>query len=111
MDFLNKCIAHHFKTQDGKSVFFPWSSLGKGYILPDKAKKEAVAQFLKIFYVVAVIAIIISILTGLTLLIPVVVVAAIWFWAHTNMLTKGLATTEDKKGTKKPDAKSDTKPE
>jgi hypothetical protein len=99
MDFLDKCIAHHFKgAGDHKTAFFPFLSLTGGYILPDSAKKNAISQFLKIFYIVFAIALVISILSDFALLIAVLIIGGLWYWAHTSMLTKGLPTTDKKKG-------------
>lgn len=42
-----------FKTaEDGTSLFYPNGVLGKGYILPDAAKKQEIRKKLKVFYII-----------------------------------------------------------
>lgn len=93
-DFLDKCIAHHFKATGDKTAFYPWATFSNGFILPDHAKKATVTQFLKVFYIVFLIAVVISLLSDFALLVAVVVIGGLWYWAHTSMLVKGLSSTE-----------------
>ncbi len=92
-DYFDKCIAHHFKINGEKTAFYPWATLSNGFVLPDNAKKAAVTQFLKVFYIVFLIAVVISLLSDFALLVAVIVIGGLWYWAHTSMLVKGLPST------------------
>lgn len=103
MDFINKIFAPLFKKHDSKNAFLPFGSLSKGYELADKAKKDKIDQFLKMFFIVGVVALIISILVGFELFILVVVVLAVWYWAHTTSLVKGCKSFKPRKAPVKKD--------
>lgn len=99
MDFINKCFGSLFKkTYDGKASFHPWGGFGQGYVLPDETRKSKIMQFLKTFSIITVIALVIGILSGLELFIVILVIAAIWYWAHTSSLVKGLSTVSNSSG-------------
>lgn len=106
MDFLDKIFAPLFKKHDGKSAFLPFGTLSKGYELAGKAKKDKIDQFLKLFFIVGVIALLISILLGFELFVLVVVVLGVWYWAHTTSLLKGCKSFKPRK----PAAKKDDTP-
>lgn len=97
MDFLNKLFAPLFRKHDGKNAFLPFGSFAKGYELPDKAKKDKIDQFLKMFFIIGVVALVISILVHFELFVLVVVVLGVWYWAHTTSLVKGCKSFKPRK--------------
>lgn len=53
MGFLDGVIGAYFKNDpQGRTVFFPWGSPGKGYIAPNVRVAEALRRTLKIFFIV-----------------------------------------------------------
>ena len=38
--------------RQGRWVFYPWGALGKGYVLPDEARKDRIRQFVKRYLLV-----------------------------------------------------------
>jgi NADH:ubiquinone oxidoreductase subunit 3 (subunit A) len=83
--------------RDGKDIFYPHGILGKGYVLPNSAKKEEVRGFLKRFYLVSLLLIL---LTGSTvgwaanvILIPPLL---LWYYLRVKRLLKEVMPTAEK---------------
>ena len=56
MGFLDALTANSFKKDaSGKTVFYPWGVLGKGYILPDQETENKTRAFIIRYYMVCLI--------------------------------------------------------
>jgi hypothetical protein len=82
---------------EGKTLFYPWGVLGKGFILPNSDKKQEIRRFVKLYYVVSLPLVL---LTGITVgwlysfaLVPPLI---LWYWLRVNRLLASVSTTTEK---------------
>ncbi len=51
--YFEGLVAGNFKTAaDGQRLFYPWNVWGKGYVLPDAHAEQRIRKLLKIYYMV-----------------------------------------------------------
>lgn len=87
-----------FKTDDeGRIFFYRCGIFGKGYILPDEAKKQQIRRFVKLYYMVSLPAIIATgIIVGWVYSFFSIPLFFLWYFFATARLLKGLAVTGER---------------
>lgn len=79
----------------GDTIYYPWGVLSKGYIIPDKKLEDRIRTFLRRYYQISFVTIIvIGILQGW--IVYFLVVPLCWLWFHIGMkfLLTGLPTSD-----------------
>lgn len=91
----------NFKTDDeGKTLFFPWGVIGRGYVLPDESKKQQIRRFKRIYHVISIPCmgtIAIAILGGWFYCSVLILIFPLWYFLGTTLLLKGLPLAYDSK--------------
>jgi hypothetical protein len=65
MGYFDAMVAGSFKTaQDGRKLYYPWGSYGRGYILPSEAEEQRLRRQLKTYQIVSFVLIVGVVLTG-----------------------------------------------
>ena len=105
LSYFDGLTAASFKTDpQGRTVFYPWGTLGSGYVLEDEEAHERVRTFVKRFYKAAIPAIIpplaaLSLYGVLGILICSAVLMILilgWYTVAVNRITAGLAPSNEK---------------
>ena len=64
MGYFDGLIEGSFKTAaDGQRLFYPWGVWGKGRVLDDPRTEQRIRRFLKVYYMVSLPLVIISVIT------------------------------------------------
>jgi hypothetical protein len=64
MGYFDGLIEGNFKTAaDGQRLFPPWGVWGKGRVLADARTEQRIRRFLKVYYMVSLPLVIISVIT------------------------------------------------
>jgi hypothetical protein len=98
IDYFKRLTDRLFKVDDrGRSLFYPWGSLGKGYIVADKQIERNIRLFVAYYYAVCFVLMVGLLFTGYmkysyVLILPVFIVWAI----GVRYFTQNLETTEIK---------------
>ncbi len=82
------------KDFEGKTVFFPWGSMGKGYVVPTVAEDERLRRVIKISNMVIMFAIAASYIIFLGSLVPLAIICPIsfaWYVIWVHITTKGMS--------------------
>lgn len=81
-----------FKTDaKGRSIFYPWGVLGKGYILSNEPRKQQIRRFIKFYYMVSLPSIIaVGILLGWIISVALLPIFFFWYFFATARLLRGL---------------------
>lgn len=101
MGYLKGITEINFKTDDeGRTLFYPWGFLGKGYLLPDEAKIEKIKRYKKIYHIITIPCISIlavSILGGCVYCFAIMLIFPLLYFGGTAMLLKGVPFVPDTK--------------
>ena len=61
MGYFDNLTATSSKTDSsGRTVFFPWEIIGKGYILKNKQQEQELKQFIKIYHIISLVFVLIT---------------------------------------------------
>ena len=56
MGYFDNLAASSFKSDsDGKTVFFPWGIVGRGYILKNPEQEKELKRFIKIYHIISLV--------------------------------------------------------
>jgi len=85
------------KTSDGRSIFYPWGILGKGYIVPDAMTKQKLINFTKRQYIVLLPFVIgVGVFVGWIWACVLLPVYFLWYLFAISKMTEGLQVTNTK---------------
>lgn len=96
IDYFKRLSDRLFKVDEtGRTLFYPWGSLGKGYIVNDKKTEARIRNFIAYYYAFSFISIAAFFITGFIkysfiFLLPVFIIWQI----GTKLFTKSLEATE-----------------
>ena len=96
--YFNALTAGYFKTgADGRKLFFPWGTMGRGYAIPSVERFESMHLQLKIYMIVSMV-LIIAPIAAQYYVIGFAVSAAlmIFYAAWTQFLKRGLLPSEER---------------
>jgi hypothetical protein len=100
MGYFKRLSDSNFKLDDhGNTLFYPWGTLGPGYILPDKETERKIRRFAKYYgftgvTLVFIIGIFLS-LWGIAFLLLLPIAIFVW-WAQSRRYIRGLQKTGEK---------------
>jgi hypothetical protein len=85
------------KDEAGRTIFYPWSSWGKGRILLDESAETDIRRFLSIFLSVALFSpIIVGSLFGARCIVVIMLLCMLWYSLRIKALVGGLPFSETK---------------
>ena len=96
--YFNALTAGYFKTgADGRKLFFPWGTMGRGYAIPSQQHYERMHRQLKI-YMIASLVLIIAPIAAQFYITGFIIAAAlmIFYVAWTPFLKRGLEPSEER---------------
>ncbi len=98
MGYLDALTSSSFKTtEDGRRLFFPWGTLGRGYAVPSAAEFERLSRSVKAYMVISLPLIILAVtwkgFLGGSVLLPLLIVPYV-LWAQSQC--RRLQRTEEK---------------
>lgn len=83
--------------RQGRHLFYPWGTLGRGYILPNTQKKQQIRNFVKLYYIVSLPTIIVvTIAVEWMYAFALLPVGLLWYILTIRRLLRGLEVTQDK---------------
>src|SRR4051812_5384017 len=98
MGYFDALTSRYFKTgPDGRQLFFPWGVLGRGYLLGSERDYDQLRQRLKIYAIVALVAIVGPAALQIpmaSIVIAVLLVAFYFIWV--SYLLRGLQASDEK---------------
>jgi hypothetical protein len=100
MGYFKNLADFSFKTDnEGNILFYPWGTLGRGYILPDKKAEEKIRRFIRWFCVIEFTLLFITVIVpglwviGFFILLPI---ATLVWCVQYNIYIRGLRQTSEK---------------
>lgn len=103
MGYFEGLTDANFKTDgEGRLLFYRWSGFfgiiwrGKGYVLPDEVKKQQIRRFIKLYYIVSLLAIIAGVVLVGVYSLFLLPLFYCWYYFATARLLKGLAVTDER---------------
>ena len=84
------------KDSGGKTVFYPWGVIAKGYTLPDEAREAKARGFIKLHTMVTLPAVVISVSSGWIWLFITAAVLYGWFFFKAKALVQGCPPSLEK---------------
>lgn len=85
------------KDESGKTVFYPWGTLGKGYIFPDEKTEERLRGFERIYAMVSLpLSIAVIAIAGLIYSIPLLLILTVWYQFKVKALIGGFPISDRK---------------
>jgi hypothetical protein len=96
IEYFNRMANRLFKIDDkGRSLFYPWGYLGKGYIVTDKATENNIRLFIAYYYAVCFVLIAGLFFTGYIKYSYVFILPIFIIWGTgVRYFTRNLETTE-----------------
>ncbi len=96
--YFNALTAGYFKTgADGRKLFFPWGTMGRGYVIPSEQRYESMHRQIKIYMIATLVLIITPIaaqfyITGIAISVAIMAFYAAW----APFLKRGLEPSEER---------------
>jgi Ca2+/Na+ antiporter len=86
------------KDKDNKPVYYPWGVLGKGYVLPDAERENAIKNMVILFYQIffGVFFIHIFLLKNILILVALTIALVVLFLLKSRQLTKDCPKSDEK---------------
>jgi hypothetical protein len=84
MKYFDALINSYFKTgKDGRTLFFPWQSTGRGYVVASQEEEQRLRRYLKLYTGISFGLVMIAMavagwVAGLGVGVPIVVLYAVW---------------------------------
>ncbi|MBF0287395.1 MAG: hypothetical protein HQM14_06200 [SAR324 cluster bacterium] len=96
MGYFDSLTENHFKTDfEGRSIYYRWGVLGKGYVLSNKTVENKLRQLIKVFYFVAMVTVIgVAVSIGWFYELFLVPLLLVWYQLYTGSLIKEFPTVE-----------------
>ncbi len=96
IEYLNRLANRLFKVDDkGRLVFYPWSYLGKGYIVTDEATEKSIRLFVSYYYVTCFVLVAVFLVTDY-MTYPAVFILLLTWILGVKYLTRKLEPAERK---------------
>ena len=102
MGYFDGLTARNFKNiNDGRTIFFPWGAIGKGYVLESKEQIERFRTWMKRCHMITLVISILSAQTfgfpaGLAMIVPILVIYYLVYNWRIKKLTRGLKESAEK---------------
>jgi len=101
MGYFKGLVDINFKIDDkGRTLFYPWGVLGRGYIVPNKSKEHQIKRFKIIYHIISIPCmsfIAVAILAGWTKGLIFVFIFPLCYYLGTVLLLKWLPIVSDTK--------------
>lgn len=90
MDIFSDAMDVAFQTDSrGRTLFFPWGVISKGYVVPDADLERRIKHFYKSYYLIAMAGVIMCVvLLGWPVAILLGVVSIVWYAVQTRIYTR-----------------------
>ena len=97
MGYFDGIAGLYFKKDaGGKTVYYPWRIVGKGYVMPDEAAEKEARGFIRLFMMVTLPVIVIAVNISWIWAVAAMAGLAMWYYLKTRALVAGRALSLEK---------------